>query len=171
MISLVQPGDAFLIPGLCSLLKDAVDGGASVGFLAPLSMEDANQYWQQVFPALQSGLYLWVAIKDEKIVGSVQLALCGKQNGQHRAEIQKLFVLREYRGQGVSSKLMKAAENFAFQLGRSLLVLDTEAGSDAELIYLHSGWKAAGSIPDYAKSPNGELRPTVYYYKFIQPNV
>ncbi|NHQ84674.1 GNAT family N-acetyltransferase [Iodobacter sp. HSC-16F04] len=171
MISLVQPGNTTLINDLCSLLKDAVDGGASVGFLAPLSAQDADKYWQHVFSELHSGLYLWVAIKDEKIAGSVQLALCGKQNGQHRAEIQKLFVLREYRGQGISSQLMKAAEAFAVQQGRSLLVLDTEAGSDAELIYRHAGWKAAGSIPDYAQSPSGGLRPTVYFYKFIQPIV
>ena len=34
---------------LVELLQDAVDGGASVGFLAPLSDADARQYWTEVF--------------------------------------------------------------------------------------------------------------------------
>jgi acetyltransferase len=164
MISLVNKMEP--TTDLCELLIDAVDHGASIGFLSPISWQDAEQYWQQVFSTLQDGLYLWVAKEQEKIVGSVQLSLCGKQNGAHRAEIQKLFVLSEYRGQGISSQLMKAAESFAFQRGRSLLVLDTEAGSHAETIYRHLGWQRAGEIPSYAATPDGTLRATVYYYKF-----
>ncbi|MFC7420804.1 GNAT family N-acetyltransferase [Iodobacter arcticus] len=165
-LTAIRSTDQPLLTGLCQLLSDAVHGGASLGFLAPLSPEDARQYWEHVYLSLDDGLYLWVAKEQDKVVGSVQLSICTKQNGSHRAEIQKLFVLSEHRGQGVSSLLMKAAESFAHQLGRSLLVLDTEAGSLAETIYRHLGWQRVGEIPDYAASPDGTLRPTVYYYKF-----
>ena len=99
------------------------------------------------------------------MVGAVQLSPCAKENGRHRAELQKLFVLRSHRGQGVASRLMAAAESFAGATGRTLLVLDTQAGSVAETVYRRRGWERAGEIPDFAATPQGELHPTVYYYK------
>ncbi|MDN3261884.1 GNAT family N-acetyltransferase [Streptomyces sp. CSDS2] len=35
----------------------------------------------------------------------------------------------------------------------------------AERLYRSAGWTAAGTIPDYAASPAGGLRPTTLYYK------
>ena len=157
------------IPGLCRLLIDAVNGGASVGFLAPLSYETALSYWQHLFANLNDGLVLWVAEADGEIVGSAQLDLCGKENGRHRAEIQKLFVMRTHRGVGISSALMQTAETFARTDGRTLLVLDTQAGSVAESVYQHLGWQKVGEIPDYAASPNGELHATSYFFKRTGP--
>ncbi|ADU62438.1 MAG: GNAT family N-acetyltransferase [Pseudodesulfovibrio sp.] len=155
---------------LCDLLVDSVEGGASVGFLSPLSMEKAGEYWRTVADALPSGLALFIAEDESSIVGSVQLAPCARENGLHRAEIQKLFVLRSHRGQGIATELMHAAQTHALSLGRTLLVLDTHAGSKAEALYEHLGWKRAGSIPDYAASPDGTLHGTVFLYKRISPN-
>jgi len=150
---------------LCHLLQDAVHGGASVGFLAPLGDDTAVHYWQHVFDHLSDGRCLWVAESDGQIIGSVQLELCGKENGRHRAEVQKLLVRRAFRGRGVSTLLMRAAEECARADCRTLLVLDTQAGSVAEAVYRHLGWQAAGQIPDYATTPNGVLHATVYFYK------
>lgn len=72
-IRYAEPG---LISGLCGLLQDSVHGGASVGFLAPLSAEAAQRYWQQVMAALGEGLGLWVAEEDGAVAGAVQLAPC-----------------------------------------------------------------------------------------------
>ncbi len=82
---------------LCELLIDSVHNGASIGFLAPLLKQTAEKYWQKVFASLNDGLSLWVAEADGKIVGTVQLDACQKQNGRHRADLQKLFVLSSYR--------------------------------------------------------------------------
>lgn len=153
---------------LCVLLQDAVEGGASVGFLSPLSTDKAMKYWRQVSESLFGNLILWVAETDGQIVGAIQLELSGKENGMHRAEIQKLFVLQKHRGNGLSSKLMSAAEQFAITQGRSLLVLDTQAGSKAESIYQHLGWTHVGQIPDYAASPSGDLQATAYYFKRLK---
>lgn len=105
------------------------------------------------------GLCRLLAEVDGEIVGSVQLDLCGKENGRHRAEIQKLFVIRTHRGKSVSSALMQTGETFARTNGRTLLVLDTQAGSIAESVYRHLGWQRVGEIPGYAASPNGESMP------------
>jgi GNAT superfamily N-acetyltransferase len=152
---------------LCYLLRDAVHGGASVGFLAPLAEDTAVRYWHRVFAELSNGLCLWVAESDSKIIGSVQLDRCSKENGRHRAEVQKLLVYSAFRGRGVSTLLMRAVEEFARADGRTLLVLDTQAGSVAESVYRHLGWQPAGQIPDYAASPNGVLHATVYFYKHL----
>jgi GNAT superfamily N-acetyltransferase len=158
-----------VIEGLCAVLIDAVQDGASVGFLAPLSRETALRYWNQALTAAGDGLVLWIAESGGEVVGTVQLALCAKENGRHRAELQKLLVLRSHRGNGIATALMLAADEYAAANGRRLLVLDTIAGSPAESVYRHLGWRKAGEIPEYAAMPDGELRATAYYYKQCPP--
>jgi acetyltransferase len=153
---------------LSALLIDVVHGGASVGFLAPLTVERATAYWQQVLSSLGSRLALLIAEQDGAVVGTVQLALVDKENARHRAEIQKLQVLSSFRGQGLSTKLMAAAEELALANGRTLLVLDTEAGSLAESVYRRLGWQKVGEIPQYAGKPDGQLIATAYYYKLLR---
>lgn len=154
-----------LLPDLCGLLTDSVNGGASVGFLAPLASSAAAEYWRDTFGSIGPGLVVWVAEEQGRVVGSVQLALCGKENGKHRAEVQKLFVLGDCRGRGIASRLMAALESFAVQAGRTLLVLDTQKGSAAETVYRKLGWSMAGEIPDFAAAPDGRLKATVLYFK------
>ena len=114
---------------LCVLLEDCVDDGTSVGFLAPLTRDRAEAYWRSVQAALTDGPALFVAEDDGAVVGSVQLAPSPRENGRHRAEVQKLFVLRSHRGRGIGSRLMRAAEDHARSIGRMLLVLDTHQGA------------------------------------------
>jgi GNAT superfamily N-acetyltransferase len=163
----VSAGEVSLVEPLGRLLADAVHSGASVGFLAPVARATADRYWHDIFAAMSAGddLLLWVAEAQGQVVGSVQLALCPKENGRHRAEVQKLFVHTTARGKGLSTLLMQAVEAEARSRGRSLLVLDTLLGSHAENVYRHLGWSRAGEIPDFATSPDGELFPTVYYFK------
>jgi GNAT superfamily N-acetyltransferase len=154
-----------LLGPLASLLQDAVHGGASVGFLAPLAPEAARQYWLDVFRVLDSDRLLWVAERDDQLLGTVQLQSCAKDNGRHRAEVQKLLVLSQARGQGIAGRLMRAVESEARAQGLRLLVLDTLQGSQAEQVYGHLGWQRAGEIPDYAAAPDGALFPTVIFFK------
>src|SRR5258708_13048210 len=44
-----------VLPHLIHLLQDSVADGASVGFLPPLSAEDAQQYWSTVFEDVAQG--------------------------------------------------------------------------------------------------------------------
>ncbi|MYS74789.1 GNAT family N-acetyltransferase, partial [Streptomyces sp. SID5926] len=37
----------------------------------------------------------------------------------------------------------------------------------AEHLYRSAGWTRAGTIPDYAADPGGELRPTTLYFKQV----
>ena len=147
------------------LLRDAVDAGASVGYLAPLANSDARAFWHAVRSELADGRVLLGAYVDGRLVGSVQLAPVPKPNGLHRAEVQKLLVLREFRGRGIGKALMAAVERKAKELGRWLLVLDTVPAQPAEKLYERIGYRRAGVVPDYAEKSGGGFEPTVIFYK------
>ncbi|WP_028560554.1 GNAT family N-acetyltransferase [Paenibacillus pinihumi] len=149
---------------LSRLLIHVVEDGASVGFLPPLSREEAEGYWQQV---IADDVQLWAAIQGECIIGTVQLHLAMKANALHRAEIAKLMVDPSSRRGGIGRKLMHTAEQAAFCEGRSLLVLDTRSGDPSNLLYRSIGYIEAGHIPHYARSANGELDGTTLYYKLL----
>ena len=168
IIQLNAHNAASYIEQLSGLLQDAVNGGASVGFLSPLSMNEATAYWRSVEASLGEGLIAWVALEEGRVVGAVQLSLCMKANGLHRGEVQKLFVLQTHRGRGIAQELMAELEGFALRHERTLLVLDTEADSVAESLYQRLSWLRVGEIPSYAKSPAGVLRATALYYKFLK---
>ncbi|KHF38912.1 GNAT family N-acetyltransferase [Halalkalibacter okhensis] len=152
------------IDELSELLIQVVEDGASIGFLSPLQTVDAEIYWSNL---LNSDLLLFVAKMNNKIVGSVQLQLCRKQNGKHRAEIGKLMTHPDYRRKGIGRSLMNKAEEQAKHENRSLLVLDTREGDPSNLLYSSIGFNQVGIIPNYAKSGDGKLHSTVYYYKII----
>ena len=155
-----------LLPELVALLQDTVASGASVGFLPPLSEEEARRYWQTAFQDVMDGSrVLLVAYDADAIVGSIQLELAMRPNGLHRAEVQKLFVLQSQRRRGIGQALMQAIEQAARERGRSLLVLDTRQGDDAERLYRRSGYHEVGIIPAYALSATGTLEGTVFFYK------
>lgn len=60
--------------------------------------------------------------------------------------MQKLLVLRGHRGNGIATAMLRAADEYAAANGRTLLVLDTIAGSPAESVYRRLGWRKAGEI-------------------------
>lgn len=172
MLSIRMLGEAELatwLPALSALLIDAVDSGASVGFLAPLAESEARDYWLGLATSLGRELRLLGAFEDGMLVASVQLALAGKANARHRAEVQKLVVLRSHRGRGIAKALMAAVEALACQEGRRLLVLDTRLGDTAERLYGRIGYQRAGEIPDFARSSAGTLDATVLFYKRLTP--
>jgi acetyltransferase len=153
---------------LVALLADTVNTGASVGFLRPLDAAVARAYWCDVCAAVGKGArILLVGRVGGEVVGSVQLELCAKPNGLHRAEVQKLIVLSRFRRRGVATSLMQAIEAEARAAARSLLVLDTEAKSAGEPFYESLHWQRVGSIPNYALSTDGVPTPNAIYYKLI----
>ena len=163
----LQPTDAAkCLPQLIVLLQDAVDSGASVGFLAPLAEVEAYHYWMKAFVQLcgQSRIIL-AAVHDGAIVGSVQLELASMPNGTHRAEVQKLLVLRPWRRRGIGLALMSAIEQAARQAGRTLLVLDTRLGDAAEQLYTRMSYTRVGVVPRFAMSSAGTLDATVIFYR------
>jgi GNAT superfamily N-acetyltransferase len=157
------------LPDLCALLIDSVEHGASVNFILPMSFEKASAFWtQRSFPgvAAQTTL-LFVAKAQERLIGTVQIQFAPQENQPHRAEIAKMLVHSTARRRGVGGRLLVAAESAAVKAGRTLLVLDTEEGSDAERLYKSAGWRVIGVVPEYALTPTGRLIGSTHFYKSL----
>lgn len=157
-----------LLPQLAALLQDSVHNGSSVGFLPPVAPETAEEFWRETLSEVAQGKrILLVAREDGQVAGSVQLALATRQNGLHRAEVQKVLVHTSFRRRGLARELMQRAEEAARAAGRTLLVLDTEQGSPAEALYEKCGYTRSGVIPQYALNTEGSLITTVVFYKVL----
>ena len=166
---ITTPPSASIYNGLIELLRDSVEGGASVGFLAPLKPELAAAFWNDMLreAATPSRVLLIATAENGDVAGSVQLALGQKENGRHRAEVQKLLVHTRYRHRGLGRRLMNAIEHEAKQRGLTLLYLDTIEGELAEQLYIKLGYVRLGEIPNYASFPDGRLWATVIFYKLL----
>ncbi|MER3439581.1 MAG: GNAT family N-acetyltransferase [Chloroflexota bacterium] len=158
-----SPGDRE-IAELASILVAVVAEGASVGFLPPLEMDAAKEYWRT---GLGPGTILLVAEQEARIVGTAQLALAMRPNGQHRAEVKKVLVHPAVQRQGIGRALMEAIEVIARQQGRTLLHLDTREGDPSNQLYQSLGYIEAGRIPCWARSADGRLHTTVFYFKLL----
>jgi GNAT superfamily N-acetyltransferase len=97
----------------------------------------------------------------------VQLVLAQPDNQPHRADVSKMLVHRRARRQGVAQRLMAMVDAVARAEGKTVLVLDTVTGGDAERLYARSGWQRVGSVPDYALMPDGALCATTVFYKRV----
>ena len=154
------------IAGLADVLVDCVEGGASVSFMLPLTPERARKFWQGLADDVAHGRRLLFVARDAAgIVGTVQVILSQPENQPHRADVAKMLVHRRGRRGGVGAALMRAAEDGARAAGKTLLVLDTATGSDAERLYERLGWQRIGVIPDYALWPQGGLCATTVFYR------
>jgi GNAT superfamily N-acetyltransferase len=157
------------IEGLSDVLIDCVEGGASVGFMRPMSRAKAAAYWREVSMSVARGERIVVTAEDAAgaIVGTVQLLLDVPENQLHRGDVAKMLVHRRARRGGLGAALLSAAEECARSAGRTLLVLDTASG-DAERLYRRQGWQRCGRIPEYALFPDGAPCATTIYFKSLR---
>ena len=171
LITPIGPSEArALLPQLVDLLHDAVDSGASVGFLPPLLAAEAQHYWNSVIEALEAGHRVLLVARqpgDDALLGTVQLDLATRPNSLHRAEVSKLLVHRRARRQGLARQLLATLEDQARQLHRTTLILDTRHGDIAEQLYQSMGYHFVGAIPEYFVNHDGQLHATAVYYKLL----
>ncbi len=78
---------AACVPALAELLKDCVDGGASVGFMHPMTAEKALRFWRSVAEGVARGERALLVAEngDVRIIGTAQLILAQPENQPHRA--------------------------------------------------------------------------------------
>lgn len=158
------------IGALSAVLIDCVEGGASVSFMLPLTRDRADAFWQEVAEGVGAGKRILLVAQDPSngmIVGTVQVILDQPENQPHRADIAKMLVHSQARRRGVGAALMQAAEEAAAMAGKTVLVLDTVTGGDAERLYERVGWMKSGIIPNYALWPKGGFCDTIVFYKQI----
>jgi len=156
------------IDALAEVLADCVSGGASVNFMAPFSLDQARAACLAMAAEVDQGRRILLAAFDGgRLVGTVQVILAVPPNQPHRGEIAKLLVHRSARRRGIAQLLMERAEVAARAAGKTLLVLDTVTGDNAERLYERFGWKRVGVIPGYALYPDGSPCDTTVFWKAI----
>lgn len=165
-----NPANARDLAGLCEVLIDCVEGGASVSFMAPMTWDKAEVFWRQALAsaARAERTVLVAEGGDGAIVGTVSILYELPENQPHRGDIAKMLVHRRARRQGIAAALLSAAEAEAAAAGKILLVLDTVTGGDAERLYAKSGWQRCGIIPNYALFPAGGYCATTVFYKQLR---
>ena len=155
-------------PALGAVLKDCVEGGASVSFMANLTLHEAIAFWEGVADSqARDGRAVLVAEDDDGPFGVVEVIPAGMPNQPHRGDVAKMLVHRRGRRRGAAEALLRAAEAAGRELGLTLLVLDTVTGGDAERLYARLGWQKVGEIPGFALMPDGTPCGTTFFYKDI----
>jgi GNAT superfamily N-acetyltransferase len=158
------------VQGLSEVLIDCVEGGASVSFMLPMTRAKAEAFWQGTSAGVARGERLVLAAEDAMgtIVGTVTVILNLPENQPHRGDVAKMLVHRGVRHRGVGTALLAAAERHAHEAGKTLLVLDTVTGGEAERLYSRQGWQRCGEIPEFALWPDGRLCATTIFFKFLR---
>jgi GNAT superfamily N-acetyltransferase len=163
---LTPPASDADLTALAQLLVDAVESGAAVSFLAPLTLERAKDWWRATLASSHARAIFLVARDADGIVGTVQAQPAWAPNQPHRAEVVKLLVHRQRRRIGLGTRLMHAIEDEARRDGFQLLTLDAKKGEAAEQLYRRIGWTHAGTIPRYAFDTDGSTpHDAVIFYK------
>jgi GNAT superfamily N-acetyltransferase len=158
-----------LFSQLVDLLQDAVQSGASVGFLAPLSTADARNYWLAALAEVARGdRVILLASDGGRVVGCAQLLLHSRNNLRHRAEVQKLLVQSQSQGKGLGRALLQAIEKVAQEKGRSLLLADARAEGPGEQLFLRAGYTKVGAIPRFQRGPDGHFDSTAIFYRNLE---
>jgi ribosomal protein S18 acetylase RimI-like enzyme len=153
---------------LAAVLEDCVAGGASIGYLAPFSHEQAREAFAAFAAEVEQGRRLLLgAFADGELVGTVQVILALPPNQPHRGEVTRLLVHRSARRRGIAQLLMEQAESEAQAAGKTLLVLDAVTDGDAARLYARLGWMRVGEIPGYALYPDGRPCPTTIFWKAL----
>lgn len=141
------------IADFAALLHACVSEGASVNFIAPFSLADAEAFWRRkVLPRLgEGGLVLLAVVMEGRIAGSIQLDCDTPPNQPHRADVKKVLVHPDFQRRGIGRAMLTAIEEEARQRGRWLLTLDTRSGDKGEPLYIGSGYQVAGIVPYYSR--------------------
>jgi GNAT superfamily N-acetyltransferase len=156
------------LDALAGVLADCVAGGASVSYMAPFSHLEARAAFEAMAAEVEKGNRLLLgAFAEGRLVGTVQVILALPPNQPHRAEIAKLLVHRSARKRGIAQLLMEHAESEARAEGKTLLVLDTVTGDNAERLYARLGWTRVGVIPGYALYPDRRPCDTTIFWKAV----
>jgi GNAT superfamily N-acetyltransferase len=161
------PAAASAARRLAEILLACVQDGASVSFMASLSLDEAMAFWRARAKEVAVGQRILLgAYADGVMQGTVTLDCAMPPNQPHHGAVQKMLVHPQARRRGLARALMRRVEQEALKLGRTLLTLDT-ASDAAERLYRSAGYRCVGVIPRYALNPDGSWCDTTVFYKHL----
>ena len=97
---------------------------------------------QLIEPLLQKGSYYLIASEDDNLLGWILLGTSKDQFTEKKyGFIYELFVLEEFRGNGISKRLIESGMEYLKQDGYSEVRLSVYAGNQAIKLYEKMGFK------------------------------
>ncbi|TDZ22680.1 Acetyltransferase [Colletotrichum sidae] len=174
-----SPSDhSHLVPYLAALHASCISHDRILAeFLPPLSHEKLLGWWKERIAEVTAGTRLMLILLDEsepcarakgtELMGVAMLFMPYSETGPFRGYVEKLLVSPKFRRRGGARMLMSALEGESIRRGRTLLMLDTEAGSPAEDVFRKFGYIEVGRIPNFGVSPAvpRQLKDEVFFYK------
>ncbi|KAK5998462.1 Acetyltransferase [Cladobotryum mycophilum] len=168
-----------LTPYLAAIQASCITHDRTIAtFLPPLSHEKLLSWWKERIAETNDGRRLILLlvtelepggrIKGPELMGVVMLWMPYSETGSFRGFVENLLIHKNFRGKGGAKALMNVLEAEAATRGRTLLMLDTEAGSTAETVCKKLGYSELGKIPGYGMSPTGELKDSTFFYKDLR---
>jgi putative acetyltransferase len=118
-------------------------------YLAIIDGEEHAFYAQLNKP--QKMNHVIVGYENDKPVG------CGaiKKYSEETAEIKRMFVIEEYRGQGIAKRILRELETWARELNYSYSILETGKNQPTAIcFYQKSGYKIIPSYGQYIQIEN-----------------
>lgn len=92
-------------PAFARILQKTIHGGASLGFLPTLTLDDAEAYWCGVERSVARANSLLFGVLDaDGVVATVKLLPSQRTNACHRAELAKLMVAPSHRRQHLAKR-------------------------------------------------------------------
>jgi RimJ/RimL family protein N-acetyltransferase len=131
------------------------------------TIEEELKQLKEIFSEAKRNAF-WVVEMDERIIGTFGIEACGEE----RTELRRMYLDRQYRGQGIAQRMLRCAETRARDLGFSELVLSTAKVQRAAIaFYRKSGYlfirtELAGSMS--VKTAGGGLR-RFHFKKHLKP--
>ncbi|KAI8176691.1 Acetyltransferase [Colletotrichum sp. SAR 10_75] len=176
-----SPADhSHLIPYLAALHASCISHDRTLAtFLPPLSHEKLLGYWKERIAEVSGGTRMMLILLDEsepgtkpkgtELMGVVMLWMPYSETGPFRGFVEKLLISPKFRQRGGARMLIAALEGESIRRGRTLLMLDTEAGSTAEEVCRKFGYIEVGRIPNFGISPAvpRQLKDEVFFYKAL----
>ena len=150
---------------LCDAASAAIEAGGGFGWLAPPARDVLEAYWRGVMLIPERTLF--VGRIEGVIAGSAQLSRPPRnaEARAHAAQISTFFIAPWARGQGLSSQLIEACEDFARREAYTVVNLDVRQTQDRAIqVFESRGYKCWGTDPKYARV-HGEYVAGLFYQK------
>ncbi|KAJ6589231.1 acyl-CoA N-acyltransferase [Mycena capillaripes] len=168
-----NPQDTALIPSFADIHIACIETDHTVAtFTPPLKRDVIIEWWEaRAADAAQGARIIVMALANdadgcEQLAGYVMLYRPLIEDGPFRGSVEKLLVSPNFRRRGLARKLLEKLEKEAKIHGQTLLMLDTETGSPAEMVYPKLGYIQLGTIPKYGVSPvDGSLMAETFFWK------
>ncbi|KAF7374313.1 N-acetyltransferase domain-containing protein [Mycena sanguinolenta] len=162
-----------LIPSFADIHIACIETDHTIAtFTPPLKRDVIIDWWKdRVRDAIDGKrIIIMVLAEDaegkEQLAGYVVLYRPLTETGPFRGVVEKLLVSPNFRRRGLARMLMEKLEEEAKIHGQTLLTLDTETGSPAEIVYPKLGYIKLGIIPNYGISPlDGSLIAGTFFWK------